>query len=159
MMQVQQHSTTKYSIPYTRGYILWGIAVGAKREQQELRPERMGQPRGHGQVRSQVRPRLRPWQQPNRFSFFELPKKIMALTAMSLCCLQPSLSKVFYLELTCSNLKVFSNRRMCTNLKQKSEQNSLFYYSVLTLSNAFPKNTDSKIHISKPYINLLNLRM
>ena len=33
------------------GYILWGIAVGAKREQQELRPERMGQPRGHGQVR------------------------------------------------------------------------------------------------------------
>ena len=57
------------------GYILWGIAVGAKREQQELRPERMGQPRGHGQVRPQVRPPLRPWQQPNRFSFFELPKK------------------------------------------------------------------------------------
>ena len=57
------------------GYILWGIAVGAKREQRELRPERMGQPRGHGQVRPQVRPRLRPWQQPNRFSFFELPKK------------------------------------------------------------------------------------
>ena len=53
------------------GYILWGIAVGAEREQRELRPERMGQPRGHGQVR----PRLRPWQQPNRFSFFELPKK------------------------------------------------------------------------------------
>ena len=69
------------------GYILWGIAVGAKREQRELLPERMGQPRGHGQVRPQVRPRLRPWQQPNRFSFFELPKKIMALTAMSLCCL------------------------------------------------------------------------
>ena len=57
------------------GYILWGIAVGAEREQRELRPERMGQPRGHGQVRPQVRPRLRPWQQPNRFSFFELPKK------------------------------------------------------------------------------------
>ena len=32
-----------------------------------------------------------------------------------------TLSKVFYLELTCSNLKVFRNRRMCTNLKQKSE--------------------------------------
>ena len=32
-----------------------------------------------------------------------------------------ALSKVFYLELTCSNLKVFSSRRMCTNLKQKSE--------------------------------------
>ena len=71
----------------------------------------------------------------------------------------PALSKVFYLELTCSNLKVFSSRRMCTNLKQKSEWNSLFYYSVLTFSNAFPKNTDSKIHISNPYINLLNLRM
>ena len=70
-----------------------------------------------------------------------------------------TLSKVFYLELTCSNLKVFSSRRMCTNLKQKSEWNSLFYYSVLTFSNAFPKNTDSKIHISNPYINLLNLRM
>ena len=71
----------------------------------------------------------------------------------------PTLSKVFYLELACSNLKVFSSRRMCTNLKQKSEWNSLFYYSVLTFSNAFPKNTDSKIHISNPYINLLNLRM
>ena len=70
-----------------------------------------------------------------------------------------TLSKVFYLELTCSNLKVFSSRRMCTNLKQKSELNSLFYYSVLTFSNAFSKNTDSKIHISNPYINLLNLRI
>ena len=73
--------------------------------------------------------------------------------------MKSTLSKVFYLELTCSNLKVFSSRRLCTNLKQKSEWNSLFYYSVLTFSNAFPKNTDSKIHISNPYINLLNLRM
>ena len=48
---------------------------------------------------------------------------------------------------------------MCTNLKQKSELNSLFYYSVLTLRNAFPKNTDSNIHISKPYTSPLNLRM
>ena len=32
-----------------------------------------------------------------------------------------TLSKVFYLELICSNPKVFSSRKMCTNLKQKSE--------------------------------------
>ena len=66
--------------------------------------------------------------------------------------LNRSLSKVFYLELTCSNLKVFSSRRMCTNLKQKSELISLFYYSGLTLNNTFPKNTDSKMHISSPYV-------
>ena len=30
-----------------------------------------------------------------------------------------------------------------------------FYYSVLAHSNTFHQNTDSKIHISKPYINLL----
>ena len=34
-----------------------------------------------------------------------------------------------------------------------------FYYSVLTHSNAFPKNADSKIHISNPYTNLLDLRI
>ena len=34
-----------------------------------------------------------------------------------------------------------------------------FYYSVLNHSNAFPQNTDSKIHNSNPYINLLNLRI
>ena len=58
-------------------------------------------------------------------------------------------------------LRIIANKQTNkqTNLKQKSELNSLFYYSVLTFSNAFPKNTDSKIHISNPYINLLNLRM
>ena len=50
---------------------------------------------------------------------------------------QLSLSKVLYLVLTCSNLKVFSSSRMCTKLKQILELNSLYYYSVLTCSSTF----------------------
>ena len=48
-----------------------------------------------------------------------------------------TLSKVLYLVLTCSNLKVFSSSRMCTKLKQILELNSLYYYSVLTCSSTF----------------------
>ena len=48
-----------------------------------------------------------------------------------------TLSKVLYLVLTCSNLKVLTSSRMCTKLKQILELNSLYYYSVLTCSNTF----------------------
>ena len=63
--------------------------------------------------------------------------KWLRLKSQLRTCVFTTLSKVLYLVLTCSNLKVFSSSRMCTKLKQILELNSLYYYSVLTCSNTF----------------------
>ncbi len=84
-------------------------------------------------------------------------KKIQGGPGFFVC--NAALSKVFYLVLTCSNQKVFSSSTMCTYLQQKSELNSHIYYSVLTHSNPFIQNANSKIHISNPYIYLLDIRI